>query len=86
MAESDEFVKARDTDTAAQRHNWAVFVQQLRARPVRAVILSTLFVAIAAGVLVLPHRQRHLPIVLAGIAGAAAILLLVVTLRRRNSP
>jgi hypothetical protein len=84
MDEPNDFVKASRYDTAGHRHNRAVFVRWLRARPIAAVSLSGLFAALGIVVLLAANPGRRPVWIVAMLAFGAAAWLLAVTFRRES--
>lgn len=82
MRDPDDFEKATRYDTSKQRYNRAVFAAWLRARPVAAVALSVIFVALGIGVLLAPNPQAHAVWIVATLALIAAVSVLTVAFRR----
>jgi hypothetical protein len=82
MDEPNDFVKASRYDAAEQRHNRAVFVRWLRARPIAAVSLSGLFAALGIIILLATNPGRRPVWIVAMLAFATAAWLLAVTFRR----
>ena len=84
MTEPDDFVKASKYDDAGQRHNHAVFIQQLRTRPLLAVAVAVFFIAAGVGVLLVPNRRESPVWIVAVLAFGMAAYLLAATFRHRR--
>jgi hypothetical protein len=82
MAKIKNYVRARDTNLAKQHHNRTVFVQQLRAKPWRAILLSALCIVLGIAAFYIPRRSVSPAAILALLAFGVAAWLLTVTFRR----
>jgi 1,4-dihydroxy-2-naphthoate octaprenyltransferase len=82
MVEPKDYVKARDTDLAAQRHNRSVFVQRLRANPGKAIVLAALMVVLGVGLLLVSHGSWTPVVLMAAAAFGIAGWLMAATFRR----
>jgi uncharacterized RDD family membrane protein YckC len=79
MAEPNGYLKARNYDASKQRHNQAVFVGWLRARPIAGMVLSGLFVALGIGLLLVPNPRAHPVWIVTVLAFGTAGYLLAIT-------
>jgi membrane protein CcdC involved in cytochrome C biogenesis len=82
MTDPPDYMKARDIDPAAQRHNRSVFVQRLRANPAKAIVLAAFFIALGVYLLLVPHGSGTRVTLLAAIAFGVAGWLVAATFRR----
>jgi O-antigen/teichoic acid export membrane protein len=85
VVEPKDFVKASKYDASRQRHNRAVFAGWLRARPIAAVALSGVFVALGIGVLLAPNPRGRPAWIVSALALMVAAYLLAVTFHRRGA-